>query len=326
MALNNLEKLEFILKTSEELGITAYEFGKNTDISSVGTHDILTGKSKNPRTRNLNAMLAYIELKYNKSIEINIKDKKPLLLREFGIKRISTKDLIKTDNTIKRDGERIKIFKNLPDNIDIRVNINGRIKVKFSEEFMDMNINFTKIIKSGSNINDVIKDYVNNELFRNSNYEIEIDMSQIKVHRNNQGGQFMKLEDMILRDEQPPSIRNLYSDVIENTNTDGSLSEFKMRYFDIHGLMFNVSYPTPSVVINFIKEQITTSEEDFSNYDWDSRTSRQHNIEIRKYYGFKKFNSSDYQRISNYLYKNIIIINNCQRSAQKNRLIRAVKI
>ena len=72
MALNNLEKLEFILKTSEELGITAYEFGKNTDISSVGTHDILTGKSKNPRTRNLNAMLAYIELKYNKSLGTDI--------------------------------------------------------------------------------------------------------------------------------------------------------------------------------------------------------------------------------------------------------------
>jgi hypothetical protein len=158
-------------------------------------------------------------VKYNKSIEINIKDKKPLLLREFGIKRISTKDLIKTDNTIKRDGERIKIFKNLPDNIDIRVNINGRIKVEFSNpNFMDMNINFTKIIKSGSNINDVIKDYVNNELFPSSNYEIKIDMSQIKVHRNNQGGQSMKLQDMILRDELPPSISNLYSDVIENTN------------------------------------------------------------------------------------------------------------
>jgi len=158
-------------------------------------------------------------VKYNKSIEINIKDKKPLILREFGIKRISTQDLIKTDNTIKRDGERIKIFKNLPDNIDIRVNISGRIKVEFSNpNFMDMNINFTKIIKSGSNINDVIKDYVNNELFPSSNYPIQIDMSQIKVHRNNQGGQFMKLEDMILRDEQPPSISNLYSDIIENTN------------------------------------------------------------------------------------------------------------
>jgi TnpA family transposase len=93
---------------------------------------------------------------------------------------------------------------------------------------------------------------------------------------------------------------------------------FKMRYFDIHGLMFNASYPTPSVVINFIKEQITTSEEDFFNYDWDSRTSRQHNIEIRKYYGFKKFNSSDYQRISNYLYKNIIIQGSSKGEALNN--------
>jgi len=58
-------KLKFILKASKELGITAYEFGKNTGISSVGIHDILTGKSKNPRTRNLNSMLEYINTKYN---------------------------------------------------------------------------------------------------------------------------------------------------------------------------------------------------------------------------------------------------------------------
>ena len=35
---------------------------------------------------------------------------------------------------------------------------------------------------------------------------------------------------------------------------------FKMRYFDIHGLMFNASYPTPSVVINFIKEQLSNNK------------------------------------------------------------------
>ena len=82
---------------------------------------------------------------------------------------------------------------------------------------------------------------------------------------------------------------------------------FKMRYFDIHGLVLTASDSTPSVVINFIKEQINTSEKGFSNYDWDSRTSRQHNVEIREYYGFKKFNNTDYQHINEYLYENVII-------------------
>ena len=62
----------------------------------------------------------------------------------------------------------------------------------------------------------------------------------------------------------------------------------------------------PSVVINFVKEQIHMPK-DFSNYDWDSRTPRQHNIEIRNYYGWNKCNNTDYQRIRDHLYEIVII-------------------
>ena len=82
---------------------------------------------------------------------------------------------------------------------------------------------------------------------------------------------------------------------------------FKMKHFDIYGFMLTASNVIPSVVMHFIKGQINTLEEDCSNYEWNNITSRQHNIEIREYYGFKKFNTSDYQRISDYLCKNVII-------------------
>lgn len=57
------EKLQFIIEKSEELGITSYEYGQNTEISDLGARNILTGESKNPRTKNLNVMLEYLQTK-----------------------------------------------------------------------------------------------------------------------------------------------------------------------------------------------------------------------------------------------------------------------
>lgn len=57
------EKLKFIKKYSKDLNITAYEYGEHTDLSTVGAHNILTGVSKNPRSKNLDAMLDYLESK-----------------------------------------------------------------------------------------------------------------------------------------------------------------------------------------------------------------------------------------------------------------------
>jgi len=60
-------RLDFIRQKSKDLGITAYEFSENTQLSAVGAHNILTGSSKNPRTRNLNMMMDYIVKKLNKA-------------------------------------------------------------------------------------------------------------------------------------------------------------------------------------------------------------------------------------------------------------------
>lgn len=70
------EKLNYIIKKAEELNITAYEFGNNTEISTLGASNILNGTSKNPRMKNLNIMLQYIEskivgAKYNQEIDPN---------------------------------------------------------------------------------------------------------------------------------------------------------------------------------------------------------------------------------------------------------------
>lgn len=61
--LSKEEKLNFIIKKSEELGVTAYEYGNNTELSDIGARNILNGESKNPRTKNLDIMLNYLENK-----------------------------------------------------------------------------------------------------------------------------------------------------------------------------------------------------------------------------------------------------------------------
>lgn len=55
------EKLDFIISKSKELGVTSYDYGKNTELSDLGARNILNGISKNPRTKNLNIMLKYLE-------------------------------------------------------------------------------------------------------------------------------------------------------------------------------------------------------------------------------------------------------------------------
>jgi hypothetical protein len=59
--LNNKEKLDFIVETSKKLQVTAYEFGEKTELSTVGAHNILTRASKNPRAKNLNLMIEYLQ-------------------------------------------------------------------------------------------------------------------------------------------------------------------------------------------------------------------------------------------------------------------------
>lgn len=82
--LTNEEKLDFIIKKSEELGITSYEYGQETELSDLGARNILNRNSKNPRTKNLNIMLQYLESKVVGS-GLNTKNKNDTLIQEPNI-------------------------------------------------------------------------------------------------------------------------------------------------------------------------------------------------------------------------------------------------
>ena len=55
--------INFIIKEAKNLDITSYQFGKNTKISAVSAHNILTGENTNPRNKTLHIMLDYLESK-----------------------------------------------------------------------------------------------------------------------------------------------------------------------------------------------------------------------------------------------------------------------
>ena len=82
---------------------------------------------------------------------------------------------------------------------------------------------------------------------------------------------------------------------------------FKMKHFDIHGLVANQDTNVPIAVIDFLKKQLDITEQGLSNYQWNDRAARQHNAEIRQFYGFIKFEKETYELVSKFLNNNIII-------------------
>ena len=98
-----------------------------------------------------------------------------------------------------------------------------------------------------------------------------------------------------------------YEIEIINKKENKLVYAFKMKYFDIYGSFAYENTEVPIVVLNFIKQQVEIDEDNLSHYPWNNRISRQHNTEIRKFYGFEKFTDDDYRYLGEYLEKNIII-------------------
>jgi transcriptional regulator with XRE-family HTH domain len=59
--MKKLSKLKIILDTVKEHNITAYEIGKNTNLSTVAIQKILKGETKSPNEKTLDIILQFIE-------------------------------------------------------------------------------------------------------------------------------------------------------------------------------------------------------------------------------------------------------------------------
>jgi transcriptional regulator with XRE-family HTH domain len=61
MIMSKLDKLKLALNVIKEHNITAYEIGKNTNISTFAIQKIINGETKKPNERTLNTILAFLE-------------------------------------------------------------------------------------------------------------------------------------------------------------------------------------------------------------------------------------------------------------------------
>jgi len=261
----------------EFLGKT-YKIGKNQKYKTI----VQVAKELNV---NVNDLKKYrdekdkkrVFVKGTQSLEINLKNKKPLLLRDFGVSRISNQQLIKETNTIKRQGTTLKIFENVPDDVNLTVYIEGVVNITFSEVPVEVKIKSRTVVNNGDDISRTLILIASAKCGGISTDKIMVNSSKpIKITRNNQGGQTMRIENMILRDDMPPSIKNMYSNIIEDgkwkhcihdymaeiykknygrktlekLNTTDDIYNFcvakniKMIAYDINGNCIKANYPT----------------------------------------------------------------------------------
>jgi hypothetical protein len=191
------------------------------------------------------------------SIKIDISKKKPLLLKEFNVKKITNRQLIKQSNKLTREGKVIKMYSTIPDDQIIKVFVSTTVYIKYSNDWFQREFTRPILIQNNFDISDInqltresaqeyfkvgepvigqnyeeyfcyteLDRHINFndcyeliELVKNSvRYKPELIYPPAEYIRNNQDGQTMDIVDMQLRDEQPPSISNMYNNVITNTN------------------------------------------------------------------------------------------------------------
>lgn len=79
----------------------------------------------------------------------------------------------------------------------------------------------------------------------------------------------------------------------------------KMRYFDIYGCFPTGSQDIPQIVNRMVAAQLSLSPIKIRKYNWVTRLAQVHNNEIRNYYGFRKTNASDWEKIKTLIKRNL---------------------
>ncbi len=182
--------------------------------------------------------------------------RKPLILRDFGIKRISNKELLKQSGTIKRDNTQIQGFiGDAPSGVLMKVFIETTVKMQISDDTINRTINFETTMKTGENIRPAIINGLRQKGYNENQFEV-LEIVNFKVLRNNSSGNSMKIQDMILREQEPPSISNLYTNVIENTKWKHCIHDYMI---DTYKKQFKLStiqnINTTNDIYNFCKDK-----------------------------------------------------------------------
>jgi transcriptional regulator with XRE-family HTH domain len=81
------EKLDFVLEKVQELGLTAYEIGKKTELSISGVEKILNKTSKKPQEETLNRIILFLESLESKNYKEPIEENKKINEEKNGFSK-----------------------------------------------------------------------------------------------------------------------------------------------------------------------------------------------------------------------------------------------
>ena len=247
---------------------------------------------------------------------------KPLLLRFFKDaldmkKSPSMKELVEGKTFYDRKGNMSVIAPELPTGTPINVYVKVSYWFKYSADLVIRNIGFQLNIKTGEDITKLILEHILNKytrlenmvyledertngrprtnemaplpLFESSSHRIA--GNGIEVFRSNDGKQ-MQLVDMVLRDETPPNIDNLYGEVIYNEN-------WKHCIHDYIDNLYNANRKVKAFSNSYIETLNTTAD--------IHKFSVKHNIKMIAYDINKNIIASNYPEKTSRL-KNIVFI------------------
>jgi uncharacterized HAD superfamily protein len=194
------KKVEFRGKNISYVGLPDLKVKLGSGITSEEAKNLIKGKNL---TRYITDNMGNVQ-----TIDIS---KKPLLLSDFGINRITNKQLLSDSSKIKN----VNISKNLDSNVKLTIKL--EFQVRFSDDFLPKQTKtFFRTINPNDITTDYLEDYVKNEYLSGvSPQEIKIIKYEITSTFSNQK---LKLVNSPLRDSKPLSIDNIYNEVITNEN------------------------------------------------------------------------------------------------------------
>ena len=157
--------------------------------------------------------------------KFDITKKPPLILQEFGIKRLTNKSILQNQEI-----KSIKFTSSLPTNTNINVNLVIHFSFTYdgSTDNRKITLNYTG---NSENLNDA---YFRNTVQTNfmDTAGLNFPFAIIKVDILSQlSQQTFKIQDMILRESTPYGIKNLYNEVIENEKWNHCIHDYlKKKY------------------------------------------------------------------------------------------------
>jgi len=86
---------------------------------------------------------------------------------------------------------------------------------------------------------------------------------------------------------------------ISNMKVSKIVYALKMKHYSLYGYLPEKIDEMPDIVVGFIIKQLKTNKKGIAKYQYNTRSDRLYNQEIRDYYGFSRLDSTNKKTLIN---------------------------